>query len=147
MRTLKTYEKFNYELKTDYHKQRYSPILNKIMDAKIGDVLPNETIYLYVEYLTNMADKYDECFVDGDLGYRLDQHDTYKLVELDINKIDTEEWYSDDVVVLDYKDIYKEYGEYPPIVVSDDYSIIDGTHRAKSLKQSGVKRILAFVGQ
>ena len=42
--------------------------------------------------------------------------------------------------------MYSNTKEYPPIVVSKNYSIIDGTHRANALKFCGLKKILAFVG-
>ena len=141
---LLTFEKFNF--KNPQQEDRYKPILDKIINAKVGDILSNDVVYMYVQYLCDQAGKYDNCFIDGDLGDRLDEYDNYILKEILIDKIDIEEWGFDMDDVEEYMKIYSKTKEYPPIVVSADYSIIDGTHRANALKHCGLKKILAFVG-
>ena len=143
---LLTFEKFDF--KDNQQEDRYKPILDKITNAKVGDILSNDVVYMYVQYLTDNAGKYEECFGDSeaDLGERLDQYDKYILKEIPIDKIDTEEWGFDMDDVQEYMKMYSNTKEYPPIVVSKNYSIIDGTHRANALKLCGLKKILAFVG-
>jgi hypothetical protein len=134
--------------KTPYDEQRYKKHLDKINNAKIGDILENETIYLYVEYLVIYGEKkdYDNCFVDGDLGDRLDEYENYKLEEISIDDLNLEEWEHDTFFSDIYKEKFLKTKDYPPIVVDSEYSIIDGLHRANALKRSGVEKILAFVG-
>jgi hypothetical protein len=131
---------------------RYNKYLDEVNNAKVGDILDNETIYNYVQYLSEKAGKYEECFVDGDLGDRLDKYSNYILKEIPLNKIGLKEWdiYWPDV--NDYKLKYLENKKYPPIVVDrysnseNYYCIIDGTHRANALNKAGETSILAFVG-
>jgi hypothetical protein len=65
----------------------------------------------------------------------------------------------------EYIDLYNKYNSYPPIVLDGDtsgglttlvngkwmtlnnYTIIDGTHRANALKEMGFKTIICFVGK
>ena len=156
-----TFETINYNFKNKNQEQHYKPSLDKINNAKVGDILPNEVIYNYVQYLSDIADKYEECFVDGDLGERLDDYDKYILKEISIDEINLDEFNLNEDDVEEYMKVYLKNNEYPPIVVgyslfwdrtndkiipTDDYSIIDGNHRANSLKRTGEKKILAFVG-
>jgi len=141
-----TSESINYTFKDSYNEQRYKPHLDKINNAKIGDILDNEDIYLFVEYLVIQADKFEDCFVDGDLGDRLEEYEKYKLKEIPIDKLNLNEWDLDDDYVEEYKNKYLENKDYPPIVVDRDYGIIDGLHRANALKKSGLEKIMAFVG-
>lgn len=147
-----TKESIDYKYKTPYDIQRFKKHLDAVNNAKVGDILDNETIWLYVEYLVMYGEKqdYDNCFVDGDLGDRLDEYEKYKLKEISIDELNLEEWDLHDFYVDIYKEKFLGNKEYPPIVVGKKeygtYSIIDGLHRANALKESGVEKILAFVG-
>ncbi len=143
---IKTFEEFHYNFKNERQKYRYQEAFDTVNNAKIGDVLPNNTIYLYVEYLTILADKYDYSFVDGNLGDRLDEYSEYILQEIPISKLTLDEWDIDEESVEEYKNIYMRDKEYPPIVVDKDYTIIDGIHRANAIHSTGQTTILAFIG-
>ena len=141
-------ESINYNFKTDYDSYRFKKHLDIVNNSKVGDILDNETIYLYVEYLVMYGEKqdYDNCFVDGNLGDRIDEYDRYKLKEIPISKLNLEEWDLDDSYVDIYKGKFLQNKDYPPIVIDDEYSIIDGLHRTVALKESGLEKIMAFVG-
>jgi hypothetical protein len=144
MKYLKTFE--NYTFKSESQEKRYKPILDKIYNAKVGDILDNDVIYQYVEFLTDSADKYEESFVDGDLGERIDKYDKFILKLIPIDKINIDEFYLYQIDVDNYGIMYNKTKTYPPIVLEADFTIIDGTHRANALHNYGVKDILAFVG-
>ncbi len=113
-------------------------------DAKIGDIQSEDVIYQYVQELHG-----HDNFGDGDLGDRLEMFQQYQLQEVEIYNLDLQEWDIDEYVVDEYIAKFKESNSYPPIVVDDsyeDYSIIDGTHRANALSELGHKTILAWVG-
>lgn len=147
-----TQESIDYKFKSDYDVYRYKKHLDAVNNAKVGDILSNEIIWHFVEYLVMYGEKkdYDNCFVDGDLGDRLDEYERYKLKEISIEELNLEEWDLHDFYVDIYKKKFLDNKEYPPIVVGKKeygtYSIIDGLHRANALKQSGIEKILAFVG-
>jgi len=111
-------------------------------DAKIGDTQPEDIIYQYAQELHR---NYDD-FVDGDLGERIEEFSEYQLVEINIDDIDIEEWEIDEDIVNDYVEEYETNKNYPPIIIGDDYSIIDGTHRANALDKLGIKRVKAWLG-
>jgi len=140
-------EHIKFEFKNDYQKNRYEPILSAVVSAKIGDVLPNEIIYLYVEYLTDISGKYDDSFIDGDLGDRLDWFTKYELKKIPLYKLSLDNWDTDEENIDVYKDKYLNTKEYPPIVVESDLTIRDGVHRANALSVAGEEYILAFVGK
>jgi hypothetical protein len=127
-------------------EQRYKKHIDEVMNAKVGDVLDNDDIYQYVEYLTIQAGKYEYSFVDGDLAERIEEYSKYVLKELLLDALYLNEWDLDKVDVEEYRLKYLKGKEYPPIVVDADYSIIDGIHRANGLKRAGLTKILAFVG-
>jgi hypothetical protein len=138
MKHLKTYKIFeaNEKLKSraDLNKCWYN--------AKIGDKISEEYIYNYVQYL---HDDYEGAFIDGDLGDRIEEFEIYKLTELSISQIDLDEFDINEDSVQEYKSIIKETGDYPPIVVDEDYRIIDGAHRAVAVSELQDK-IKAWVG-
>jgi hypothetical protein len=127
-------------------EQRYKKHLDVVMNAKVGDVLSNEDIYQYIEYLTIQADKFEYSFVDGDLAERIEEYSNYILKELLLDALDLTEWEVDRDIANEYRLQYLKGKEYPPIVVDSEYSIIDGIHRANGLKRAGLTKILAFVG-
>ena len=146
MNHIKKFENFNISYKKKSHKDRYEEFINQVNNSKIGDILPNETIYMFVQYLTILSDKYDDSFVDGDLGERLDEYNNYILKEIDVDDLNLNEWNLDDDLVDYYQELYHENKSYPPIVIDENYSIIDGTHRANAIKNIRFDKILAFVG-
>jgi hypothetical protein len=149
MKHLKTFEGFNYD------KSRYVGILDKINNAKVGDILPEDIIYQYVEYLVvsgSLTQEYGSSFVDGDLGERIEKYIKYKLMELPIDEIDLDEFELDEEVAEEYAEKFEKTKYYPPLVVGakspkfGTYRIIDGNHRGNGLKRAGEKTVLAFVG-
>jgi hypothetical protein len=138
MNHLKTYKIFeaNEKLKSraDLNKCWYN--------AKIGDKISEEYIYNYVQYL---HDDYEGAFIDGDLGNRIEEFEVYRFVELPISQIDLSEFDINNDSVEEYKNIIKNTGDYPPIVIDDDYRIIDGAHRALAVSELQDK-IKAWIG-
>jgi hypothetical protein len=118
--------------------EQYNNILNHTLD----DIVDESDIYQYVESLHHTSDD----FIDGDLGNRIEWYPQYKLVEVPLSSLDLDEFYFDDTEVDRFKKMFTESGKYPPIVISHDYSIIDGTHRANALDQLGKESVLAFIG-
>ena len=138
MRHLKTYKIFEAN-----EKLKSRAYLNKCWyNAKIGDKISEEYIYNYVQYL---HDDYEGAFIDGDLGDRIEEFEIYKLTELSISQIELDEFYINEDSVLEYKSIIEKTGDYPPIVVDEDYRIIDGAHRAVAVSELQDK-IKAWVG-
>ena len=130
------------KFETNSWLSRKEEFLNKCWkSSKIGDIKPESDIYQYVQQLHH---DYND-FVDGDLGNRIEEYSYYKLKEIDINKIDLEEFDTNDDMLNQY--IEKTQSEkYPPIILSNDYQIIDGNHRANALSKLGYKKIIAWVG-
>jgi hypothetical protein len=149
MKHLKIFEGFNYD------KSRYVEILNKINSAKVGDILPEDIVYQYVEYLVvsgSLTQDYGSSFVDGDLGERIEKYPSYKLMELPIGEIDLDEFELDEEIADEYAEKFEKTKYYPPLVVGaknpkfGTYRIIDGNHRGNGLKIAGEEFVLAFVG-
>lgn len=138
MKHLKLFEEFG----------RYTKYLEQIKNAKVGDVLPEEVIYMYVEYLNDYSPihTHEDSFIDGDLGDRIEQYSNYKLEKVPIDRLDLSEWELYDDTIEEYTEEYEETKEYPPIVLDSDYGIIDGIHRANAICDAGESEILAFVG-
>jgi hypothetical protein len=118
-------------------------------NAKIGDIIEEHYIYNYVQYL---HDDYDGAFSDGDLGDRIENYDRYKLSEVLISEIDTEEFETSNHLIKKYKERLKIDTNYPPIIIEKigypskyKYGIIDGTHRAISVGKTQEK-IKAWIG-
>lgn len=119
-------------------------------NAEIGQILPESDIYEYIKKLHRNEDD----FYDGDLGDRIGEFSKYKLMEIDIDKINIDEWDLDVDYLKDYKNKFKENSNYPPIVLDSDtsysyknkYTIIDGTHRVNALDRYGIKIVKAWVG-
>jgi hypothetical protein len=143
MKYLKTYKIFevNKRLENRAHLDEcwYS--------AKIGDTVPMDYIYNYVEYL---HDDYDSAFIDGDLGDRIEEYERYILCELPTSELDLEEFQLDDDKMIEYKEMIEKSGDYPPIVVcnqegTDLLRVIDGTHRGVAVAQMS-DTVKAWVG-
>jgi len=116
-------------------------IINIINSTKIGDILDVDTIYKYVKKIHGDSD-----FINGDLGKRIKKYKKYKLVEINIKDLNIDEYYLFDELVSKYIKKYKENNYYPPIVITDDFILIDGNHRSNSLNKLGIKKIKAFKG-
>jgi hypothetical protein len=112
-------------------------------NAKIGDVLPEEDIYQYIQ---SIHDDYEGSFIDGDLGDRIEEFEEYELKIISISEIDIDEFSLDTSKMKDYIKEYKNSNNYPPIVLNDEYGIIDGTHRVNALERLGLKEVKAWVG-
>jgi hypothetical protein len=112
-------------------------------NAKIGDILFEEDIYQYIQVI---HDDYESAFIDGDLGSRIEEFEKYKLKLIPINKIDIDEFSIDTSKMREYMIEYKKSDNYPPIVLNDEYGIIDGTHRVNALERLGIKEVKAWVG-
>lgn len=83
----------------------------------------------------------EDDFYDGDITERIGRFLKYQVAEVNITKINMDEYELDDYVD-DYIEKFKQFGTYPPIVLGyyDNnwgYDIIDGTHRANALKKLG----------
>lgn len=138
MKHLKQFESFKEFMSKCWHS------------AKIGDTVPESDVYQYVEKLH----RNDEDFIDGDLPDRIQQFESYTLMEIKISDINIDEYYLDEDYMKSYMDDYESSKDYPPIVLDGDtqwsyannYTIIDGTHRVNALHQLGHKTILAWVG-
>lgn len=118
-----------------------------VMTSNVGDIILESDVYQYVQKIHN---NYDD-FIDGDLGERIGRFSKYKVVLIDIDKINTDEYYLDDDMMDDYIDKYENNKSYPPIVLGYydsrwGYNIIDGNHRVNALKSIGVKKIKCLVG-
>lgn len=124
-----------------YWQERVDRIMNQIYSANIGDILPEDIIYQYVEIIHGNHD-----FVDGDLGKRIEKYDNYQLVEVDIDKLNIDEYYRFDDLVDEYVDQYNKRGTYPPAVVTHNYKLIDGNHRCNALNKLGIQKIKVFKG-
>lgn len=111
-------------------------------DRKIGsEYTPHEIL----EYVTSFHDQED--FDDTDFYERITNYDKFILKYIDINDLDLEEYTLDEDKVDQYVEDYKnQKGKYPFIVIGDDYSIIDGLHRANALNRLGERKIKAYVG-
>jgi len=112
-------------------------------NAKIGDKLFEGDIYQYVQ---SIHDDYESSFVDGDLGARIEKFEKYELMLVPIDKIDIDEFSLDTSKMREYIEEYKKSNDYPPIVLNDEYVIIDGTHRVNALERLGLKEVKAWVG-
>ena len=89
-----------------------------------------------------------EDFSEGDIQERIDQFDYYHLVEIDLNRLDREEFHVDDDLVKDYVVKIKNEGveNMPPMLISDNDEIIDGIHRLNALLDCGYKKFPVYVG-
>lgn len=124
-----------------YWKERVNRIMSQIYSTKIGDILPEGDIYQYVEAIHGNDD-----FVDGDLGERIEEYDKYKLIEVDIDELNIDEYFLFDDLVDTYIDKYNQTKKYPPIVIDSKNRLIDGNHRANALNELGFEKIEAFKG-
>lgn len=112
-------------------------------NSNIGDILYEEDIYQYVQ---SIHDDYESSFIDGDLGNRIEEYEQYELKFVPIDKIDIDEFSLDTSKMREYIEEYKKSNDYPPIVLNDEYGVIDGTHRVNALERLGIKEVKAWVG-
>jgi hypothetical protein len=111
-------------------------------NIKIGEVYDEADVYSYTQRIHHT---YDD-FIDGDLGDRIEKYKKYIVKEVNISDIEIDEFYIDDNLVDEYKEKIMKSNTYPPIVLNNDYTIIDGTHRVNALNELGYKTVTAFVG-
>ena len=108
----------------------------------VGDVVDLSVVISYIEELHHM----DDIHLGSITVDEVNSYSQYKLEPVSLSSLDLDQYdyNSEDVEI--FKNQYLKTGYYPPIILSNTYSIIDGAHRANSLKLAGEKSILAFVG-
>jgi ParB-like nuclease domain len=116
-------------------------------DANIGDVISEDIIYQYVQYLHRS----EEDFYDGDLGDRIEQFEKYILKNIPILDINIDEFELEEHYLESYIKKYGESWDYPPIVLDGDlengkFTIIDGNHRVNALNELKFPTVRAWVG-
>ena len=138
MKYLKLYESY----------AKYKKVIKQVEEAQVGDILPEDVIYMYVEFLNDASSihTHEESFIDGDLGDRIEEHSKYVLENVSIENIDIDEFQIWEDAIEEYVEEYEETKKYPPIVLDSNYRIIDGNHRVNAFEFLGEKEILAFVG-
>lgn len=138
---LKTYKQF--ENLIPKWKERYIKELDK---EEIGYTLQPFEI---IEYITSFHDM--DSYDDSDFYERCEKYNYFVVEYIDTNKIDLDEYQLDEYKVDEYIDLYKQTNKYPTIVVgeteNDNYTIIDGLHRANALNRLGFEKIKAYVGK
>jgi hypothetical protein len=134
---IKTFKLFE----SKYWLERVDRIMNQINSTQIGDILPEDIIYQYVQIIHGNHD-----FIDGDLGKRIEKYDRYQLVEVDIKDLNIDEYYLFDDLVDKYVNEYNKRGSYPPPVITHKNILIDGNHRSNALNKLGIKKIKVFKG-
>jgi ParB-like chromosome segregation protein Spo0J len=89
-----------------------------------------------------------EDFSEGDIQERMDQFDYYHLVEINLNRLDREEFHVDDDLVEDYVEKIKNEGveNMPPMLISNNDEIIDGIHRLNALLDCGYEKFPVYIG-
>lgn len=128
----------NYEINIE---ESYEPIL----EFNIIEEKEEHEIYSMVQ---RIHPDYDDAFVDGDLGKRIEEFEYYHLYNENLDILDEDEWSVCEGKVEDYIEKIKTEGlkNMPPLVISEDGSVIDGIHRLNALKKLGVKQFKCYVG-
>jgi len=137
---MKIIKKYNQFIKESL--SRSDRAISLITNSKVNDVLSESDVYQYVEALHDNDD-----FIEGNLANRIEHYTSYKLMEVDLDELDLDEFTLDEDIIDEYIELYEKNSNYPPIVLAHDLRIIDGTHRANALYNSGVFKIKALVGQ
>jgi hypothetical protein len=107
------------------------------------DIISEDILYQNIQEFHR---NYDD-FIDGDLSERIEEYEFYKLIEIDFNKLDLEEWNVDESLVEEIKEeIEFNINTMPLCVIDDNYSIIDGIHRLNALKNLGYNSIKVYQG-
>lgn len=86
---------------------------------------------------------------DSDLSERLEEYKYYNhIIEFDLSFLDNEEWDVCDYIVDEYVEKIKENGvnSIPKIVISNNFSIIDGIHRLNAFLKLGIKEMDVLMG-
>jgi len=108
---------------------------------KIGDIIPPHEI---LEYITSFHDR--DSFDDTDFYERIMVFEYFKYEYVKLKDLDLTQFYVDERLVEEYSELYELTKTYPPLVISEDYDIIDGTHRANALYECGLKKVRCYVG-
>ncbi len=130
--------------KKEYAEKRRKEIFDKINSVKVGDIVEEHIVYVYIEEIHSN----EEDFYDGNISERIEEYTNYKLQIVKLNDIILDEWTLDEDEALEFGNKFKETDYIPPIVLDDSnpHIIIDGNHRANGLKMVGEKSVEAFVG-
>lgn len=112
------------------------------------DIAEEWEVYMMVQEIHHTKEDFYGLDDDGgDLGDRIEEYSTYRLEFVPLNKIDRYEFdVSDNRVEMVKEKIIDNDGKYPPIVLNDNYEIIDGTHRCWAIYELGYSKILSYIG-
>lgn len=144
-------------------------LVQKLTNAKLGTIVDEADVYVYVEYLHSQDDPYFDMQEDGNIGQRIEVYKKFQLKEISIDSIDTDRFMLDQDKLQHYTNFYKNTKKYPPIVlghqflidddfniqldendkpiiIGEDYEIIDGSHRINALLSNNVYKVKAWVG-
>jgi hypothetical protein len=110
----------------------------RIVESKI----PASDVYELVQNIHPRKDDLEE----GDLTDRIYQYDVYEERQIPIEIIDVE-WDINDNYVNKLIQKINNGKQIEPIVLDDDYGIIDGAHRVAAYKKIGIRLISALVGK
>ena len=103
--------------------------------------LTSDEIY---DYILKLSNKFNDENTENVLEF-LNKYDEFELVTVSIDELEIEQPAINTKKVDEYIKLFKETNKYPPIVIDNDYNIIDGYHRANALKKIGLSKIKAYV--
>lgn len=115
--------------------------------ANDPEIKTNDEIVDYVQSIHRRED-----WGDTDITERIEAFPWYRLTDVPIDQIETEEFEYDEDYVDQEAHRIKTEGHYDPIVVvhndnfTPPYNIVDGTHRVNAVKRLGRPTIRAWVG-
>ena len=145
-------------------------IIEHLTNAAIGTIVDESDVYQYVEQLHYKDDPYSDMENDGNLAQRIEVYKQFKLMEIDIDQIQFHQFLTDLDTVKSYSNKFNETQKYPPIVlghqfltndedfsiekdpegnpiiIGEDYEVIDGAHRINALLQNNITKVKAWVG-
>ena len=108
--------------------------------AEYPDEMISNDVFEYISELHHDME-------DTNIYERVFKFYNFKLRQLNLSDVDTEEFQYDDDLVDSIAKIIKAKGTYPPIVYDEDINqIIDGTHRCNALLNLGATTVWAYVG-
>jgi hypothetical protein len=106
-----------------------------------GDIIQTEEVIEYVKEIHGLRD-----FDNGNLYNSLNKFDYYQVDYVTISDLNIDEYFKFEWLVDKYIDMYRSNKNYPPIVISNNYRIIDGNHRSNALFRFGLNKIKVIRG-
>ena len=86
-------------------------------------------------------------FKEGNLETRFEEYGLYRLELIHINEIDVDEWIIyDDLIDEITEEIKNDITTMPLPVITDYFSILDGSHRLTVLKNLGFTHVYVYKG-